>query len=46
MSFTEFQEVTQHDYQEVLVTNRVKISSKTFHILEIANDIYKLSFAT
>ena len=36
MSFTEFQQVLQHDYQEVLVINHVNISNKSFHMLEIA----------
>ena len=44
MSFTDFQQVDQHDYQEKSVINYVHISSKTFYLLEIANEAQRLSF--
>ena len=45
ISFTEFQYIAQHDYQELLVITHVNISNETFHSLEIANEAYRLSFA-
>ena len=47
MSFTGFQQVAQHDYQEALAMTHVHISNKTFHVLKIAKKkMHKLSFAT
>ena len=43
---TEFQQVTQHDYQEALVMTYVNISNKTFQLLQIENKAPKLLFAT
>ena len=46
MSFTEFQKVSQHDYNISLVITHVHISNETFHMLEIANKAHRLLFAT
>ena len=46
LSFTEFQQVAQYEYQEVLVTTHVNINNETFHVLEIANEAHKPSFTT
>ena len=45
MSFTKFKQVSHHDYQEDLAITHVNISNKTIHMLKIANEAYRLSFA-
>ena len=45
MIFIRFQQVAQYDYQPALVITHVNIINETFHMLEIANEVHRPSFA-
>ena len=42
----ECQQVAQHDYYEALVMTHMNVDNEIFHMLEVANEAHRPSFAT